>query len=355
MEDKVYEAVKRNIAMYENVFTQVQPYWTEIYECSQTLNKSIISAMKVYDRMDFGAIRNVVDSIKPVMELYNNYEQMNSIALAVQFLNDSVHPIDFQIDEIQKSIQKISGIESLIQHINLAPQNYMDVAFYLQKALKTWEFDYGEVDEDSSMFEDIPEEMGEAIQNICEGIATEEKINTYGVLWQDKIKSKISTIFKYIVFSLVLPALAAYMLTPVFKTVEQIILYSGPNEVSKYKIIDKNTDIEIWNDELNQDYIEVSYRHEGETVSGYIKKSDLEEYTIMVSEGVNIDEVMLVSHCTGLMAEYWDIDESEAYKRLNEETDIIQKFVICNYDALTKMDDECIVREILREYNDDNN
>ena len=192
MDDRMYDGLKLNMALYADVFKQVQPSLAKFTEVSQALSKSIVPILQVYNQVDFSGIYKAVDSIRPVMELYSNYEQMNSIALAAQRLTDSVYPISKQIAEMQRNMPDFSGIASAMRQIVPVTQNYTEMALNLQNALKIWEFDYDEVDDEE--FDDIPEELEEAIQNVCEGIATEEELNQYSDRWQDRIKKIVSTI-----------------------------------------------------------------------------------------------------------------------------------------------------------------
>ncbi len=46
------------------------------------------------------------------------------------------------------------------------------------------------------------------------------------------------------------------------------------------------------------------------------------------------------------MTEYWDLDIEEAYSKLHGETNAIEGFLIPNYEILSKLSEEDLIREI---------
>lgn len=348
MDDRIYKNMAQTMKLYSEVFENMRPAIESFNEMSNSLNKYMVPILRTYSQIDYNGISRIAESMRPILSIYSNYDYMNTLAEAARTISISAATLAHQMSEMQVNIPDMSHLNSMIKDLAPITQNYSSIALNLQRALSEWK--YEDLDVYEHEFDDIPEELEEAVKAVCNGEATKEQVRKYGEKWQDKIKKIISTIFSYIILSLALPSLYDYAITPVYKSVKDIILYRDQGNKSVEEKIEADTELEVWSDDLNQDYIEISYCQDGETISGYIKKSDLDENTIKVSEGVNIDEVMFVSHCTSLMAEYWKMDESDAYKKLNEETDIIQGFVIRNYDALSKMDDKDIVAEILKEY-----
>ena len=348
MSRDIYSGLKLNMSLYAEMFSQIQPSLARFSEISETLNSSIIPILQTYNQMDLGGINRIVDSMRPIAELYSSYDQMNSVAEAARQIAETVQPISQQMEQIQANMPDMSGLNDVIRQIVPITHNYSEMMVNLQNALSIWDYSADELYEEELY--DLSEDLEDAIQTVCEGTATTEQINKYGEKWKEKIKKIIWTIFQYILLSLALPSLYDYVVSPVYKTIKEVVFYREQDASSSDKNIGKDTELEIWSDDLNQDYIEISYRYEGETIAGYIKRSDLEENTIKVSDGVSVDEVLFVSYCTNLMADYWEIEEGEAYHKLNDETTIVEDYIVKNYDALSKMSDSDIVNEIIRVY-----
>ena len=348
MSKDIYSGLKLNMSLYADMFSQIQPSLARFSEISETLNSSILPVLQTYNQMDLSGINRIVDSMRPIVELYSSYDQMNAVAESARRIAETMLPVSQQVAELSANIPDMSGLNEVIQRIVPVTHNYSEMVLNLQNALSIWDFSSDELYEEE--FDDILDDLEDAIQTVCDGTATSEQINKYGTKWKEKIKKIIWTILQYILLSLALPSLYDYVVSPVYKTIKEVVFYREQDETSSDKNIDKDTELEIWSDDLNQDYIEISYRYEGETIAGYIKRTDLEDNTIKVSEGVSVDEVLFVSRCTDLMADYWAIEAGEAYQKLNDETTIVEDYIVKNYDALSKMSDSDVVNEIVRVY-----
>ena len=350
MSNRTYETIVENMRKMEKAFSSIDPTVRRLLDASESLSNSLSPVLQLYNQIDFRQIDRIAENMRSITGVYANYESLSRFAEDSIRISKMVSPYVQQIENMrtQISIPDISAINRVLRRSASMSQNYSSIVQNLQNALSIWNYDYtNDCDDD---FVDVPQELEEAITSVCEGDLSIEQIEKLGTPWQDRLKRIICKVLLYVILNLLLPAYAAFTLNPIFQTVKDVVLYRDQNEASSDGIIEENSRLEIWSDNLNQDYIEISYSYNGETIAGYVKRDDLVNNTIKVSDGISIDEVDFVFYCTSLMSEYWEIEPGEAYKRLNEDTGIITGFITKNYDALSKMDDDTIVTEIAKEY-----
>ncbi|MCL1876082.1 MAG: DUF3791 domain-containing protein [Synergistaceae bacterium] len=65
------------------------------------------------------------------------------------------------------------------------------------------------------------------------------------------------------------------------------------------------------------------------------------------AQGMDVDELNFAVFCVENIAEHLNLNGSEVYRLLSEDSDILDGYVIPNYDALHTQDKEYIVNDII--------
>lgn len=119
-------------------------------------------------------------------------------------------------------------------------------------------------------------------------------------------------------------------------------------EATELTEISRNTEIHVWN-EVTNNFVEITYQLNGTEYQGYITKEELENNAELVSGEVIYEQISFMNDMVEILAEKWDADPESVYEFLNNETDLVNTYILKCYDALKHLDETELVR-ILEEY-----
>jgi hypothetical protein len=199
--------VKIDVSTYNDMFNAMGISTTRFSELSSNMNQVFTPIIEACNRLDISVFNRMEEIVRPITDLYSNYNYMNSIAESGKMLTETMRAMV----EVQEFMPDFSAISGAIQRITPDIANYENIAANLQAALSTWKYIGDEVHE----------------KEYCE-----------------KDESNCQT------------------------------------------QIAENTRFQIWTDDLNQDYLEISYELNGEIIDGYIRREDLENNTRKISDGI---------------------------------------------------------------------
>lgn len=135
----------------------------------------------------------------------------------------------------------------------------------------------------------------------------------------------------------------------VYKLINKVIVKEDISDLSKeIGVPAKGTKFTVW--AKKDGYVEISYEDENGSIQGYISEEDFNNKSELVQAALDEKQVIFISKCILSMSEYWNVDADEAYKRLNEDFDIIREYIMLEYDRLVELTDEELVLDIDREY-----
>lgn len=98
-----------------------------------------------------------------------------------------------------------------------------------------------------------------------------------------------------------------------------------------------NTDVLVWGDVTNN-YISVTYKLNGSEFSGYITKEELENNAEKISNEVKWEHIVFVEEVVKFFAESWNVSPEKVYDILNEDTNLLDVYLIEHYDVLKDLD-----------------
>ncbi len=219
----------------------------------------------------------------------------------------------------------------------------------LQRAAKVVQTpEYKNSDESDEIDDEIYDEYSSDIEQILAGELTDEEI----VERNEKSEGKLAKLLYRIIAFIVTTFLAGYLQyasEPVYKLINKVIVKEDIDDLSKeIGIPTKGTKFIVW--AKKDGYVEISYEDENGSIQGYISEDDFNNKSELVQDALDEEKVIFISKCMLSMSEYWNVDSDEAYKRLNEDFDIIKEYIIPEYDRLVELTDEELVLDIDREY-----
>ena len=100
-------------------------------------------------------------------------------------------------------------------------------------------------------------------------------------------------------------------------------------EATELTEIPRNTEIHVWN-EVTNNYVEITYQLNGTEYQGYITKDELENNTELVSGEVTYEHISFINDMVEVLAERWDADPDSVYKFLNNETNLVNTYILNN-------------------------
>lgn len=310
-----------------------KPYWGEIAEAV---------AMQ----------QNIVNNIvKPYSEVLNVIPPTNGLVSGLSEFSKAIKSLEIDTSVIDSINSTLTFWENII------PKNisYIETLYNLQDVLEAINLSENTLDLQDLTVDELKEisaEMTTDILAIAEGNNSDKLIDVFKTKWGERGKKVLLYIPKIIwwLFLATVGGFIQYCQQPCYQALKDIIMKEDSFQDSKdYIQISDGKQVFVWGD-ITQDYVEISYEKDGTTYQGYISKDDLENNMIKISNGVKIEEVVFVEYCIELMAEYWNISETETYNKLKLESNLIESYIIPNYAVLNNMEDADIIKEIEKEY-----
>ncbi len=128
-----------------------------------------------------------------------------------------------------------------------------------------------------------------------------------------------------------------YCSAPIYKMIVPSFLSEEAVSGSAKIEIPVNTDVLVWGDVTNN-YISVTYELNGSEFSGYITKEELENNAEKISNEVKWEHIVFVEEVVKFFAESWNVSPEKVYDILNEDTNLLDVYLIEHYDVLKDLD-----------------
>ena len=137
------------------------------------------------------------------------------------------------------------------------------------------------------------------------------------------------------------------MLTPSFLRQEENA------ETVELTEIPANTEIHVWNHTENN-YIEITYQIDGQDYTGYITKEELDKNTELISSEITFEKICFINDITAVLSNRWKVTPDSVYEFLNGENNLINTYILKNYEALSLLEESALINNIedYCEYND---
>lgn len=196
--------------------------------------------------------------------------------------------------------------------------------------------------------DEIYDEHSSDIEQILAGELTDEEIVERNEKSEGKLAKLLYRLIAFIVTTF-LTGYLQYASGPVYKLINKVIVKEDIDDLSK-EIGNPTKGTKFTVLAKKDGYIEISYEDENGSIQGYISEDDFNNKSELVQDALDEEQVIFISKCMLFMSEYWNVDSDEAYKRLNEDFDIIKEYIIPEYDGLVELTDEELVLDIDGEY-----
>lgn len=326
-------AVESVRSVYENpvLSSLVKASW-EMNQNMELLGESILSAQiknqSIMQRFYEETMRNSMmmeKRFKSTIDMTNTASQ-----IAKMFANNNIN--NLQISNIFANKSCISDLSAHISRLYMDPDLVRGLCLAVEVGNDLTELDdiYSE-EEDS--FSEI--QINEFI-DVIKSSNYAEKIGSYIEKYGIKGKLFICAVMVWLLQQFA-SGFVNYCSAPVYKMIAPSFLSEEAVSDSAKMEIPVNTDILVWSD-ITNNYISVTYELNGSEFSGYITKEELENNAEKISNEVKWEHIVFVEDVVKFFAESWNVSPEKVYDFLNEDTNLLDAYLIEHYDVLKDLD-----------------
>lgn len=331
------------------------------------IQETIRNCNEILEQIDLSHINSFFDSIdyKDTMKVLA--ENLSGIDKAVEAGRKAYQAIQVNEDEILRSISAMQDSIKILQEywnqlydafrqidigalkwnaeLSTFNSSYYEMLDNLQRAMKLCLSDI-DIPDYSKL--ELTDELLEIVSDIGSGKISDEEIKKKDISW----KVRIVHVIGEIIFAIFISYLS-YIMEPVFQILNPVRLWADKDNTSDIIAeIPQGCEVTIWSNDFSQDYIEVSYLDGDVYRQGYVEKDDIKENAIQISEEHQIEEILFSNSCVELMAKFWGIEQEAAYNRICVETNLLKDYLIPNYQVLSTIAEDDLVKEIDEHYNE---
>lgn len=328
--------ITKTVGEVFSVYAQASDYYSSYRE---SLLKTFVPMQEIMD-----SLKTAVNTSKIISDYAKTIDMSYVSEVLAQITKPSISETFAGIIEAMPDYSKAIG------EMLSATESFRSIAVNMQSALKTMSVDLSSVYYDEDFEIEADDELLEVVESIAKGQCDEEVIKEEDAKSGGKLRNLVIKFFFFIIIA-ICEGYIVRLSEPIYKAIDNIIIHKDA-DISSEEVatVPIDSEITIWSLDDEGDYVEVSYGEGKDCKQGYISKETLENNTILVKEGVGIEQLSFTDYCVDLMAEHWNITSSEAYGRLSEDTNVIDEFLIPNYSTLSTISDEDLVKEIENNY-----
>ena len=335
----------------------------DYYENMRNIGKAISEAFSAYTHVsDYMSSykENLISAMRPMQEamasvaavnasnMLKEYAKTIDMSYVSEILGQMTKPVI--TDALSSAIDMIPDYSKMLEGMFVATDSLREIAANMKNALQFMSVDLSSVSYDVDLEIEADDKLLEVVESIAKGQCDEEEIKEEDEKSGGKLRKLVIKFFFFIIVTIC----AGYierLAEPIYKAIDNIIIHKDADANSEeVATVPIDSEIIIWSLDDEGDYVEVSYGEGKDCKQGYISKETLKNNTILIKEGVGIEQLGFTDYCVDLMAEHWNITSSEAYGRLSGETSVIDEFLIPNYHTLSTISDEDLVKEIENNY-----
>lgn len=285
-------------------------------------------------------------NLTSVMESYRGINELTCVSRQVAELIEPWSMSTKALQSITPAMESLAKLSSLTNRVFEEPSLLTHLHEVLESQIDTSLWDY--YDSINEVGENFDEETVEEISEIIQSPDIIERIKIFLREKGELGKQAIVAIVVWITLEF-LSGLLSYCSEPIYKVIATTFLRQEESiEATELTEIPRNTEIHVWN-EVTNNFVEITYQLNGTEYQGYITKEELENNAEFVSGEVTYEQISFMNDMVEILAEKWDADPESVYEFLNNETDLVNTYILKCYDALKHLDETELVR-ILEEH-----
>lgn len=285
-------------------------------------------------------------NLTSVMESYRGINELTCVSRQVAELIEPWSMSAKALQSITPAMESLAKLSSLTNRVFEEPSLLTHLHEVLESQIDTSLWDY--YDSINEVGENFDEETVEEISEIIQSPDIIERIKIFLREKGELGKQAIVAIVVWITLEF-LSGLLSYCSEPIYRVIATTFLRQEESiEATELTEISRNTEIHVWN-EVTNNFVEITYQLNGTEYQGYITKEELENNAELVSGEVIYEQISFMNDMVEILAEKWDADPESVYEFLNNETDLVNTYILKCYDALKHLDETELVR-ILEEY-----
>lgn len=282
-------------------------------------------------------------NLNAVMESYRGISELTCVSRHVVEL---IEPWSFSTKALQNitpAMNSLAKLSSLTNRVFEEPSLLTHLHEVLESQIDTSLWDY--YDSIDGVEENFDEETVEEIVEIIESPDIAERIKVFLCEKGEKGKEIFVKVVKWITLAF-LSGLLAYYSEPIYKVLTPSFLHQKESiEEIELTKIPANTEIHVWS-EVTNNFVEITYQINGAEYQGYIAREELENNTELISGEVTFEQIAFINDIVEILAEKWGADPDSIYEFLNDETNLVNTYILKCYDALKHLDEIELTRNL---------
>lgn len=285
------------------------------------------------------AFRNLTS----VMESYRGINELTCVSRQVADLIEPWSMSAKALQSITPAVENFVNFSSLTNRVFEEPSLLTHLYEILESQIDTSLWDY--YDSIDGVEEYIDEETVREFIEIIESPDIAERIKVFLREKGEKGKEIFVKVVKWITLAF-FSGLLAYYSEPIYKVLTPSFLHQKDSvEETELTEIPTNTEIHVWN-EVTNNFVEITYQLNGIEYQGYIKKEELENNAELVFGEVTYEQISFMNDMVEVLAERWNADPDSVYEFLNNETNLVNTYILKCYDALKYLNETELVRNL---------
>ena len=282
-------------------------------------------------------------NLTSMMESYRGINELTCVSRQVAELIEPWSMSTKALQSITPAMDSLAKLSSLTNRVFEEPSLLTHLHEVLESQIDTSLWDY--YDSIDGVGENLDEETVEEIAEIIQSPDIIERIKIFLREKGELGKQAIVAIVVWITLEF-LSGLLGYCSEPIYKVIATTFLRQEENvEATELTEIPRNTEIHVWN-EVTNNFVEITYQLNGIEYQGYITKEELENNAELVSGEVTYEQISFMNDMVEVLAERWDADPDSVYEFLNNETNLVNTYILKCYDALKHLDETEFVRNL---------
>ena len=294
-----------------------------------SLFQNLTSAFESYNRISelTGVGRKVAESIKP---FYMREEALKNIAPAMEILS-----------------KNLSLTNSVFENSRILTYLYESIENQIDTSL--WDY-YDSIEENE---ENVDDQTVDEFVEIVQSSDVLERLKNFLREKGEKGKKLVVAAVVWLMLNF-LSGLLNHYSEPIYRMLTPSFLRQEENaETVELTEIPVNTEIHVWNHTENN-YIEITYQIDGQDYTGYITKEELDKNTELISSEITFEKICFINDITAVLSNKWKVTPDSVYEFLNGENNLINTYILKNYEALSLLEESALISNIedYCEYND---
>lgn len=278
-----------------------------------------------------------------VMESYRGINELTCVSRQVADLIEPWSMSAKALQSITPAVESFVNLSSLTNRVFEEPSLLTHLYEILESQIDTSLWDY--YDSIDGVEEYIDEETVRKFIEIIESSDIAERIKVFLHEKGEKGKEIFVKVVKWITLAF-FSGLLAYYSEPIYKVLTPSFLHQKDSvEETELTKIPTNTEIHVWS-EVTNNFVEITYQMNGAEYQGYIAREELENNTELISGEVTFEQISFMDDTVEVLAERWNADPDSVYEFLNNETNLVNTYILKCYDALKYLNETEFVRNL---------